>query len=410
VGRDQARRRAVVVAFGWCTALAISAWALAAGGFHTRDPDSVLHTRLVAGIASQPLARWIAPAWPAGWYMSGLYREHPAGILFLPAVLARLGYPAEQAAYAVNAVYQALSIIALQRLAVAFGSGLEARTVAWVMQLLPIAFTYRVRANHEQAVLLSLLVALWATERSRTRIAWALVTALAFVAGALVKGLFVAMMPLACGLWLLARPPAPGRRRRAAFALVAACAAIPVSALVYETLYRSVTGESFLAVYLGRQLGVAGQAHSQAWLLQKPYNLLWYLARLVWFAFPWSLTALAAAWRERGRPANPGEDGAAAHEIARRGLGFCLGLSIAYLLAFSLSDRKADRYLFPAYYALGACGMVAAARASPALERIARGLDRSSPLLPVLVWVAAFAAHIAAGRLHPPRIKLWPSD
>jgi len=182
-----------------------------------------------------------------------------------------------------------------------------------------------------------------------------------------------------------------------------------MAALAYEAAYRSATGEPFLALYLGRQLGVSAQAHSEAMLAQKAYNVAWYLGRLLWFAFPWSLAAVAAAWVLRpGGPAPRGPDSEAAG--ARRGLAFTLGLSLLYLVLFSLSDRKADRYVFPAYYALGAAGIVAAIRGSPSLRRLSGRADRLGHLAPVLVWIGAFALHVAAGGLNLPRIKLWPSD
>ena len=62
-------------------------------------------------MSEAPAAGWIAPDFPPGWYMSGPFREHPAGLLAPAAALARLGYPAPQAAYALNALYQVLTIV-----------------------------------------------------------------------------------------------------------------------------------------------------------------------------------------------------------------------------------------------------------------------------------------------------------
>ena len=68
------------------------------------------------------MERWIAPEWPAGAYSQERYfREHPAGLFFPAALLARLGYPASQAAFAVNLLYQALTLVLLARLAGAAG-------------------------------------------------------------------------------------------------------------------------------------------------------------------------------------------------------------------------------------------------------------------------------------------------
>lgn len=393
--------RARVVAWvGWTVALLAAAATLAVFEYRTRDPDSVLHTRVVERMHSRPFRDWIAPSWPPRWYMEGPYREHPAGIFVLPALLARLGYPAEQATYAVNGLYQVLGLVLIARLAATFASPFEARCVAWLVQLIPIAFTYRIRANHEHAVLLFLLAALYATERARERPPWAVLTAAAFTGLALVKGVFVLLAPLGCALWLLARPAPPERKTASWAGLTMAAAVLPAGALLYEAAYRAATGLPFLSVYLSRQLGIAAEPHSSGLLAQKAYNVVWYLARLLWFAFPFSIAAGAAAIR-----GPRGDD-----EGRNRGLLFALALALAYLLLFSLSDRKADRYVFPAYYVLGAAGAVSALRGWPALRRLAERVDRLRALAPVTVWAALFALHLAGGWLRLPRIKLWPSD
>jgi hypothetical protein len=78
---------------------------------------------------------------------------------------------------------------------------------------------------------------------------------------------------------------------------------------------------------------------------------------------------------------------------------------VLYVGLFSLFDRRADRYIFPAYYAVGAAGGVAALRASPRLRRLAGTLDR--PWVPAAVWGVTFVAHLFAGRLGLPTVKVW---
>jgi hypothetical protein len=84
---------------------------------------------------------------------------------------------------------------------------------------------------------------------------------------------------------------------------------------------------------------------------------------------------------------------------------FAVATVVLYVGLFSLSDRRADRYIFPAYYVVGAAGGVAALRASSRLCRLAGVLDR--PWVPAAVWAVTFAAHLFAGRLGLPTVKLW---
>ena len=179
------------VAVAWVAAFLLASAVLAALRYHTRDPDSLLYARIAAQLSRQEPATWIAPLWPADSYQHGRFREHPVGIFVLPALLARAGYPAEQAAYAVNAAYQIAALLLAPVVASAFAPGPHAQRLAWLLQLVPVAFVYRIRANHEPAILLLLLVALYATERSRERPLFALLGAAALDGILLVKGLIV---------------------------------------------------------------------------------------------------------------------------------------------------------------------------------------------------------------------------
>jgi hypothetical protein len=393
-----ARQRTVA----WLLALAAVWLSIAALGYRARDADSRLYAEMAARMAEAPTAGWIAPEFPPGWYMSGLFREHPAGLFWPAALLARLGYPPEQAAYALNAFYQCAALLLMPLLAATLlGGTLEARALGWLLQLVPIAFTYRVRANHEQALLLGLVLALVGTECSRRQARYAVLTTLGLAGMLLVKGIFAAFGPVLCALWLVATPRDPARAAGKAWAgLVLAVGAMAATALAYEWLYRSATGEPFWSFYVSRQLGVAaaagGAGGASAAMLQKASNVLFYLGRILWFAFPWSVVLLAGAWQRR--PATGDERGRVA------GAAFVAGTLLVYVLGFSLFDRRADRYVFPAYYAAAAGGAVAALLLWPRFRRFAQTLDK--PWMPAVVFWLAFVAHLLAGRLGLPTIKI----
>ena len=87
------RRSVVLQCVSWTAALTLVAALLAAGDYRTSDPDSALHAAIVAQSYQRPLVEWIAPSWGGQWGRVDLYREHPAGLLLLPSLLARTGYP-----------------------------------------------------------------------------------------------------------------------------------------------------------------------------------------------------------------------------------------------------------------------------------------------------------------------------
>jgi hypothetical protein len=207
----------------WALAVVVTAALVAATGYESPDPDSGLHAGIAARISELPLRLWIAPEWWGFWNSEGPYCEHPAGIFILPAALARLGFPPVQAAYAVNALYQAAFVLAAL-IAASVASPRDARALGWLLQFILVAFVYRIRANHEFALLAAILFAVYSTERARTRTAWTAGMIAGFCAVLLVKGVFAIVVPVTCALWLLARADGAGdlRARWKAWAAVAA--------------------------------------------------------------------------------------------------------------------------------------------------------------------------------------------
>jgi hypothetical protein len=187
----------------------------------------------------------------------------------------------------------------------------------------------------------------------------------------------------------------------------------------YEQWYRSVTGDSFLAFYTGPRLDP--EAVAAATPARVVSNTIWYTGRLVWYAFPWSALAIVAGlvsgrsrWRRpsRGRPEIGGPSlvrsaqapAAARSETDTRDLGGLVFVAVTAALVVVLmafSDRRADRFIFPAYFLVAAAGAVVAARWSPFFARVVATVDR--PWVPAAVWLALFLLRLATGA-HLPRL------
>jgi hypothetical protein len=398
-------------ALAWAAAWAVTAALIAAVHYESRDPDSQLYAGISARLVREPTAQWIAPQWWGFWNSEGPYCEHPVGMFVVPALLGRAGYPAGQAAYAVNALYQVLSFALITAIARALVPR-DAVAIGWILQLLPIAFVFRVRANQEYAVLAGWLFAIYGTERARTRPAWMAGMLGGFCAVLLVKGVFAFMVPLACGAWLVSRASSNTRPRQdwAAWSgLLLMPAAGALLAWGYEAAYVHVTGRSFLEIYRSRQLPEEAIA-SGSLVWRTAYTAGWYAARIIWYAFPWSLIAAAAAaacvkegrwWPRRGPMASD-----AARAPGFQGAWFAVVTAFALAAIFSLAHRKADRYIFPVYFLVAAAGAGAALRRSGGLARVAAALDRSwSPAAIYLLLVVLTL--ISSGRL--PAFTFWRS-
>jgi 4-amino-4-deoxy-L-arabinose transferase-like glycosyltransferase len=401
---------ALEAAVAWLIAWVIVAALIGASGYSSRDPDSELYAALSSRMSAEPVERWIAPEWWGYWNLDGPYVEHPVGMFVVPAALGRLGYPRWQAAYAVHALYQVAVFVLAMQIAATVIPLSEARALSWLLQLMPIAFVFRVRANQEYAVLAGLLFALSATERARERPVWTAGMVAGFSAVLLVKGVFALMVPLVCALWLIARGRDLDDHLRRAPAWLGVVLMPIAGALViwlYETAYRHVTGQSFIEIYRTKQVP-EGALVAGSVLYRIAYTGTWYFSRIVWYGLPWSVPALFMLarhvrrgdwWPRQGR-SSPDDD----RSLARQGAWFALVAGLALAAGFSLAHRKADRYIFPVYFLIGAAGAAAAVRRVPHLARLVDRLDHpwAAPAIYVALTVLTLAT---SGRLPMP--TLW---
>ena len=378
----------------WSCALAIAASLLVATDYRSRDPDSALYARLSGELAEQPPSRWIAPEWRGAWNQEGLFREHPAGILLPSVLLIRAGVPAGQAAFIVNMLYQAAVIALVPLVAAVVVNGLESRSLAWILQLLPVSFVYRIRGNQEHPLLMGFLALIYGTHRARTNPWWMLLMVASFCFLVLVKGAFAMFALVGAALWLVVIPAPPGGSNRWAWSgLTAAVVAAALMLAGYEALYVRTTGESFLEFYRTTRLGGSMRLSDPRVVPHALANMVWYLTRLAWFAAPWSLVAFATAavWlRFRTRGAS------AAHfaDITERGLVWALLLTAAFIAVLSPANVRAERFIFPTYFVIGAIGVVTAMRNSDGMRRLTERADR--PWIPIAVWMTTFLLNLGS--------------
>jgi hypothetical protein len=394
----------------------VGAWTLIAlAAYRSRDPDSTVYSEISGRLSSRPVATWIAPDWGGSWGFSGPFREHPVGILVLPALLGRGGYPPQQAAFAVGALFSILAVWMVKKVVSPIVHDHEAIAAQWAALILPIAFVYRVRANQEYPVLVFTLFALYATHRSRRSLIWVLGVAIAACALALIKGIFVAFLPAVCALWLLfikeaesgavdtnGRPkglhydPASksgsGGDWMAWMGVGLAVIAVIVLAFVYEAAYQRATGDSFVRFYLNNRIAEnAGLAQDRSFSVPaKLYNVMWYVARLIWFGIPGSLVLLLSG--SRLPTATPRERGA---------VSFALLAAAAYVGAMSLGANKADRFIFPAYFSVGVAGAIVAMRRWQGVDRLARRLATLPAYALPIAWLSLFILTLATERRLP---------
>jgi hypothetical protein len=371
----------------WLFALILAAVLLAVTSFTTRDADSRVYITIASRLATEPFSRWIAPQWWGAWGMQGLFREHPIGTFVLPAFLGRFGYPPVQASFVITLAAQIVSVLLLVNLASRLVPPHAARSLAWTLQLLPIAFVFRIRANQEYLLLAGLLLAIVGVDRAPRNPLWLVAALAGYISALLVKGVFAFLAPLCGALWLVTITLPPGARRNVAWAgIVLMIVLTPLVAWEYERLYVAATGQSFLDYYLGPRIALEGSATGGAmpFPLDKMWNGAWYLGRVAWYAAPWSVILAVFSWNRR----EPRPDG------VTRWMVYCAAATIATVMLVALRDTKADRYVFPAYFFAAAGGTVLAIFRWKLADEWAMKLDRYWPWGPVALWVVLFLSRL----------------
>jgi 4-amino-4-deoxy-L-arabinose transferase-like glycosyltransferase len=387
----------------WAACFVVVASLLVVTRFTSDDPDSALYASISGRLTQLPPARWIAPEWWGYWNGTGLFVEHPAGVFLLPTALGRLGLPAEQAAYVVGVGAGLSALVLIGVLINRLTSREDARAALVLLQIMPVAFLFRIRANHEYPMLVCLLLTLVGLDGVRRSWGWLSLVALGLTGALLIKGAFVVLILLAAGLWIGLNPTrTSGSVGRPVVACLVSLAVMAVTAVAYDAAYRHATGVTFWGPYWRRQLApvtIATPIGSASTLAR---HLVFYVIRLLWHPLPWSLALLVALWQRRHRLTSVWRTMPSG---ARRGLVFAAsytGLAVALL---SPSNRFAERYAFSAAYVVGAAGAVVAYRTWPTLVRRLAWLEAQIPAFPAWLWLLLIVLRLALGPFLP-RISL----
>ncbi len=337
-------------------------------GFRFLEDDSVLYGQMAGKLAGQPFSQWMTPQWPSGRWKSGNFEEHAAVFLWPAALLGMLGLPWMEAILTANFGYLLLSTLVGAHLTRRHAGPQAAQLFAWVWLLGPGVLTYLLRGNHEPALALGVLVALWGMDRATDD--WAGVTAavLGCVWCVAIKGVVGGLIIPALLLWWLLS----GRESRHLFTVVACVVGVAVFGAFYDSLYHYRTGRGFIATYLDIHLGYAREKE-RGTAGAKLVNLGWYLAMTVWLVAPWSLVLVRSLWTRR-----------------RSGLGIpvetrVMLASTAWVVLFlSVFDRRSVRYAFATvpFMALACSGLLLENR-----PRLRDAVARFSRWLPE-AWLA----------------------
>jgi len=300
-----------------------------------------------------------------------------------------------QGAYITGIAAGLAALLLTGRLVMRLASREDGRAALVCLQMMPLAFIFRIRDNHEYPMLLCLIAVLTGLEGITRSWRWAALIGLGLSIALVVKGVFTVPVLMAGALWV-ALNPAGGSRARQLGGLALGIAAMVMTAYAYDAAYLKVTGQRFWIAYWTRQLGpmsVESPFGASGELAAFARHIGFYLVRLVYHPAPWSLALMLGAWRF-GRSAIRGT-------IERRAIDFVLTYAALVTLLLSFASRWAERYAFSATFLIGAAGAVVAFRTWPALRRLLARLDGSVPAFPAVVWTILMLLRLVAGPLLP---------
>lgn len=361
--------------------------------FEYHDSDSSCYSRISQELASRPLKTWCAPQWWGHGGNEGLFRDHPPGIFWLSAVLVRIGIKDSRASLCANFIYILLCLYFLFELAKVFGDAALGWAAVFGFVLTPIFLQYLIRANHEQPLNLAFVAGLYGLSRSRQSFGYRMLFIAALVFAVFIKGFSAVILSILAFLfWLILS------RNRKTFSLILIAHLIMVGVVVlFELWYRTITQSSFLSAYVAFQ---GGRTVDPAFhFFRKIYNFFWYGGRVLWFSAPWVYFLFYGIYRSLKKRTGLFKD---------RFIQFLLVGSLSILVFFSLSDRKADRYIFHAYLLFSLSGVYVLSQIKPKFLMFYRRHEKRLPLILALGLVLFSFIKIMIGNHFYTFIRFWP--
>jgi len=311
--------------------------------FESSSNDSKYYSALVTRYYSKSWPEIMTAKWGENFWSfapDSYMRDQLPGQILMGTALAKTGVPAKHA----------LQIIEMGFLLGAFLLCLK--TVKYFKQespdlllsgliLLPLTFSYTIRANHEAGLFFFSALSLYSGLKLTQSKLYSGTAVLSCLALMWIKGPFVIF-----GFALLTLGVFLNHERKYfswLFTIFISALLVTASGFLFENVFRGWTSEPFFSVFWKIQIEqrALNQA-SHSFVIQRILNFNYYFLKYMAYALPWTGLALIAALK--GNKQN-------LKMFLKSPLSVCfLGAGFIYLGVFSMSDRIAGRYTFPGYY------------------------------------------------------------
>lgn len=356
------------------------------------DSDSSCYSSISQKLASRPLGEWCAPQWWGHGGNHGLFRDHPPGIFWLPALMVRLGVKGNIAALCANYIYLLLGLFFLFKLTshwtnAAFGWG-----AVFGLVVTPIFLQYLIRANQEHPLNLAVLAGAYGLSRSGESWRYKGLYVLALVFAVFIKGIgALTLFFLGIVYWIII-----SRKRTTFRFLVFSYGLALAAAVIFEFWFWQITRTNFWPSYFLFQKGQTLKEMFNPFRFI--YSFVWYAARSLWFSFPWALMAVYGGIRLKAKKL---------HVFDIPLMKFLFFGSLVITLFFSLFERKADRYIFSVYVFLVVLGVFMLLRLKPRLVQFIADREKWLPLVLSAVLIIFSLLRIYFHLHHYRFIRIW---
>lgn len=375
----------------WLCAFILAGFLVANSSFKSSNDDSKYYTQMVVRYQTESWKNVLTPKWGVNYYgfdpKSYMCDQFP-GQLALGVLVSKIGVPADHSLHILEMLFFIIAINLMSKIGKHFIKSDESDLLLYGLLLTPLAFSYNLRANHESGIMLFSFLALYAGLKLPTSKLWGIVTIFSTIMLLLIKGPFFIF---GLGLTVIGYffSGKDYSFKKILLLILINCGVVVTISYLYEAFYISYTGVSFLGEFYQSQFVNRAllQSTKHSFVIQKLSNWYYYFSHYLIYALPWSLVAILVAIRCLLKK-----------EIYfwKSSLSYCLlSASFLFCLVFTMSDRTATRYTFPAYYLFSAWCLLFIFYNSKKMQSIhASIINKGIHFIVPAIWLLAVLLHL----------------
>jgi hypothetical protein len=374
----------------WTLVFLIASVLLSNSDYQSSSNDSKYYSTLVARYQDKSWpevfsAKWGENYW--GFDQNSYMRDQLPGQVAMGVALAKTGVPAKHSLHIIEMAFLLGSFFMILKIANIFIRSEESSFLIYSLMILSLSFSYNIRANHESGIFFFSTLALYSGLRLSSKWIYSIFSILSCLALMWIKGPFFIFGFILTSVGFIFSPAKKNYVTILSTLLISALAVFG-SGFLYEKAFHLWTGEPFFSEFYRiqiqeRAMGIA----KHSFFIQKLLNFTYYFEHYVGYSMPWAVIAIILIFKA---------DKKILKDFILSPLSLTIAFAaLAYLGAFSMSERTAGRYVFPGYYFFSVWLMLLTYTQSEKFKKFHAKLgELRAHYLGAALWFIAFAAHL----------------